>query len=153
MAYLNLSPMLEAMRARPHEFEMQGSYLHHIPSHHRLQFDLWGNARVYARCECAMLDVSREQSEEAKTAIAAWKVFYWEPRLAQIAAEKRIARINREFASHFRAPGAFRRFLGWLRGVPQPMAFQVQDHPDPNYAEPQLRKPAPAAIKSETATL
>ena len=87
MAYLDLSPMLQAMRARPSEFEMQGSYLRHISSHHLLNFDIWGNARVHARCDCAMLDVSREQSDEMKSAIAAWRVVYWEPHLAQLEAE------------------------------------------------------------------
>ena len=114
MAYLDLTPMLQAMRTRPHEFEMQGTYLRHIPSHHLLNFDIWGNARVHARCDCAMLDVSREQSEEMKAAIAAWKVVYWEPRLAQIQAEKRAAIINREFASHFQ-PSRWQRLLALFR--------------------------------------
>jgi len=115
MAYLDLTPMLQAMRARPSEFEMQGSYLRHMPSHHLLNFDIWGNARVHARCDCAMLDVSREQSEEIKAAIAAWKVVYWEPHLAQIEAEKRAAKINREFSSHFQPPGLWQRFLALFR--------------------------------------
>jgi len=114
MAYLDLTPMLQAMRTRPSEFEMQGSYLRHKPSHHLLNFDIWGNARVHARCDCAMLDVTREQSEEMKAAIAAWKVVYWEPHLAQLEAERRAAQINREFASHFRPPGLWRRFLAML---------------------------------------
>jgi hypothetical protein len=115
MAYLDLTPMLQAMRARPSEFEMQGSYLRHMPSHHLLNFDIWGNARVHARCDCAMLDVSREQSEEIKAAIAAWKVVYWEPHLAQIEAEKRAAKINREFSAHFQPPGLWQRFLALFR--------------------------------------
>jgi hypothetical protein len=114
MAYLDLTPMLQAMRTRPSEFDMQDSYLRHIPSQHLLTFNLRGNARVHARCDCAMLDVSREQSEEMKAAISAWKIVYWEPRLAQIAAEKRAAKINREFAAHFR-PSAWQRFLALLR--------------------------------------
>src|ERR1700738_3785642 len=100
MAYLDLSPMLQAMRARPSEFEMQGSYLRHISSHHLLNFDIWGNARGPARCDGAMLDVSREQSKKMKTAMPAWRVVYGQPHLAQPGAEKRAARINREFASH-----------------------------------------------------
>src|SRR5438105_3730833 len=84
MAYLDIAPMLQAMRARPSEFEMQGAYLRHNPSHHLVDFDTWGNARVHARCDCAMLEVSREQSDELKVATAAWKVVYWEPHLARI---------------------------------------------------------------------
>ena len=47
--------------------------------------------------------------------MSAWKVVYWEPHLAQIEAEKRAAEINREFASHFRPPNAWRRFLARFR--------------------------------------
>ncbi len=115
MAYLDLSPMLQAMRLRPAEFEMQGTFLHHIPSHHLLNFDPSGLARVHARCDCAMLDVSRAQSEEMRAAMSAWRVVYWEPRLTEIEAERRVAAINREFASHFRPPSMWRRFLALFR--------------------------------------
>jgi len=47
-------------------------------------------------------------------ALSAWKVVYWAPHLAQIAAEKQAAKINREFASHVR-PSAWQRFLALLR--------------------------------------
>src|SRR6185437_1727248 len=107
-------------------FEMQGSYLRHIPSHHLLNFDIWGNARVHARCDCAMLDVSREQSEEMKAAISAWKVVYWEPHLARIEAERRAAKINREFASHFR-PSRWQRILSYFRGQSAEVTTLVPD--------------------------
>ena len=83
MAYLDLTPMLQAMRARPSEFEMYGSFSRHIRSQHLLDFDRRGNARVHARCDCAMFQVSREQGEEMKVAFSAWKIVYWEPHLAQ----------------------------------------------------------------------
>lgn len=141
MAYLNMTPMLEAMRARPYEFEMQGSYFHHIPSHHRLQFDLWGNARVYAQCDCHMLDVSREQSAELKTALSVWKAYYWQPRLDAIAAEKRAAKINRQFAAHFRPPGLFRRVLNRIRhNVAPPLPDGLLTEPaHAERREPELR--------------
>jgi hypothetical protein len=115
MAYLDLSPMLQAMRLRPSEFEMQGVCLHHIPSHHLLNFDATGLARVHARCDCAMLSVSRDQSEEMRVAMSAWKIVYWEPHLAELEAERRAAKINREFASHFRPSTPWRRFLALFR--------------------------------------
>lgn len=140
MAYLDLTPMLQAMRARPSEFEMQGSYLRHMPSHHLLNFDIWGNARVHARCDCAMLDVSREQSEEIKSAIAAWKVVYWEPHLAQIEAALRAAKINREFASHFEPPNLWQRFLGLFRRSEDRFGLILDDEaaepPMPSAAQP-----------------
>src|SRR5260221_14560803 len=125
MAYLDLSPMLQAMRVRPSEFEMQGICLHHIPSHHLLNFDASGIARVHARCDCAMLDVSREQSEEMRAAMSAWKVVYWEPRLAEIEAERRVAAVNRGFASPFRPPGLWGGFpCPFPRPRPLPRPFQ-----------------------------
>jgi hypothetical protein len=106
---------------------MQDSYLRHIPSRHLLTFNIRGNAQVHARCDCAMLDVSREQSEEMKAAISAWKVVYWAPHLAQIAAEKRAAKINREFASHFRS-SAWQGFLALFRRRDNPSAI-IGNHP------------------------
>src|SRR5260370_14606907 len=135
MAYLDLSPMLQAMRVRPGEFELQGAYLHHVPSHHLLNFDTSGNARVHARCDCAMLNVSREQSEEMKAAMSAWKVVYWEPHLAQIEAEKRAAEINREFASHFRPPNPWRPFLSRFRPGSR-FALRLEAEPDNDAAAP-----------------
>src|SRR5260370_5490501 len=129
MAYLDLTPMLQAMRARPSEFEMHGPFLRHIRSQHLLDFDRRGNARVHARCDCAMLQVSREQSEEMMAAFSAWKIIYWQPHLAQIEAEKRAARINREFASHFRPPGAWRRFLALFRRNDNPLSLIIEDRP------------------------
>src|SRR5258707_9673715 len=132
MAYLDLTPMLQAMRARPSEFEMYGPFLRHIRSQHFLDFDRRGNARVHARCDCAMLQVSREQGAEMKAAFAAWKIVYWEPHLAQIEAEKRAAKINREFASHFRPPGAWRRCLALFRRNDSPLSLIIEDRPIEN---------------------
>ncbi len=47
--------------------------------------------------------IATEPREEAspremKAAFSAWKIVYWEPHLTQIEAEKRAAKINREFA-------------------------------------------------------
>jgi hypothetical protein len=81
-----------------------------------------------------MLQVSLEQSEEMMAAFSAWKIIYWEPHLAQIEAEKRAAKINREFASHFRPPGAWRRFLARFRRNDNPVSLIVADHPVENRA-------------------
>jgi hypothetical protein len=129
MAYLDLAPMLQAMRARPSEFEMYGRYLRHTRSQHLLDFDSWGNARVHARCDCAMLQVSREQGEEMKAVLSAWKIVYWEPHLAQIEAEKRAAKINREFAAHFRPPSAWRRFLARFHRTNNPLSLIIEGRP------------------------
>src|SRR5260370_42485623 len=79
-----------------------------------------------------MVQVSREQGEEMRAALSAWKIVYWEPHLAQIEAEKRAAKINREFASHFPPPGAWRRFLALFRRNDNPVALIVADRPIEN---------------------
>jgi hypothetical protein len=132
MAYLDLTPMLQTMRARPSEFEMYGPFLRHIRSQHFLDFDRRGNVRVHARCDCARLEVSLEQGEEMKAAFSAWKIVYWEPHLVQIEAEKRTAKINREFASHFRPPGAWQRFLALFRRNDSPLSLIIEDRPIEN---------------------
>ena len=134
MVYLDLTPMLQAMRARPSEFEMYGPFLQHIRSQHLLEVDRRGNVHVHARCDCARLEVSREQGEEIMAALSAWKIVYWEPHLAQIEAEKRAAKINHEFASHFRPPGAWRRFRALFRRNDSPLSLIIADRPIENCA-------------------
>ena len=67
-------------------------------------------------------------------ALSAWKIVYWEPHLAQIEAERHAAKINREFASHFRPPGAWRRFLAQFRRNDNPVSLIVANHPVENCA-------------------
>ena len=98
MAYLDLSPMMTALRSRPDEFELVRGRVNHIPSRHSFGLDPHGNATVHAQCNCAWLSVSREQSREMAIAIDNWKDTYW-----------RAVEINREFASHFERPGLLRR--------------------------------------------
>src|SRR5258708_22999764 len=129
MAYLDLARMLQAMRARPSEFEMYGPFLQHIRSQYLLEVAGRGNVRVHARCDCGRLEVSLEQGEEMMAALSAWRIVYWEPHLAQIEAEKRAAKINREFASHFRPPGAWRRFLALFRRNDSPLSLIFEDRP------------------------
>jgi hypothetical protein len=65
-------------------------------------------------------------------ALSAWRIVYWEPHLAQIEAEKRAAKINREFASHFRPPGAWQRFLARFRRNDSPLSLIIEDRPIEN---------------------
>jgi hypothetical protein len=146
MAYLDLSPMLAAMRTRPDEFDMQGSFFRHRPSHHLLNFDGWGNARLHTGCDCATLDISRAQSDEMKAALAAWKVMYWEPRLARIQAEKRAAKINRKFAAHFRV-SLWRRLRMLFRDDSRLVNIAGTEAPTP----PHELERAPAARERELA--
>jgi hypothetical protein len=91
MAYLDVSPMIVALRTSPAEFDISRGLLRHKPSGHRVVFDSLGeSARIEARCDCAFLRVSHQQSRELKDAFFEWEESYW-----------RVVRINREFASHF----------------------------------------------------
>src|ERR1700730_8463716 len=108
MAYLDVSPMIIALRTSPSDFEMKRGWLRHFPSRHEFKFDREGNVRLHARCDCAMLAVRREQGLELWQTFQQWHVSYWRP-----------IEINKEFASHFReahpiTPG-FRRIIAKLR--------------------------------------
>ena len=87
MAYLDLSPMMTALRSRPDEFELVRGRVNHIPSRHSFGLDPHGNATVHAQCNCAWLSVSREQSREMAIAIDNWKDTYWRA-VANVLAER-----------------------------------------------------------------
>jgi hypothetical protein len=106
MAYLDLNPMITALRTRPDEFEMIRGRLNHIPSRHSFGFDPHGNATVHAQCNCAWLSVTREQSREMAVALDTWKDTYW-----------RAVEINREFASHFKRPNVLVRMWRAIANV------------------------------------
>ncbi|MGF6231464.1 hypothetical protein QFZ27_005419 [Inquilinus ginsengisoli] len=91
MAYLDVSPMIVALRTSPAEFDLRRGLLRHKPSGHRVIFDpLGGSARIEAECDCALLRISYQQSRELTEAYHDWEETYW-----------RVVRINRDFASHF----------------------------------------------------
>lgn len=100
MAYLDVSPMITALRTTPNTFEFTRGYLHHIPSQHRFQFDSTGHVRLDAQCSCAMLRVREEQQAPLFEAFNEWRAGYWRP-----------LEINRQFAEHFDPPSWLRRVL------------------------------------------
>jgi hypothetical protein len=98
---LDAGPMIRALSKDPEAFEIRRNCLRHQPSRHWLIFDANGNARIIARCSCAELPVSREQSKQLREAFTVWEETYWRPLMARETAERRVAEINREFARHF----------------------------------------------------
>jgi hypothetical protein len=91
MSYLDVTPMIAALRTRPEDFDVNQGRLRHLPSGHRVIFDpLVGDARIDAHCECSSLSISRHQSRELRAAFEQWTSSYW-----------RVVRINREFEAHF----------------------------------------------------
>ena len=117
--YLDASPMIRALSESPNEFEMKGNLVRHRPSRHMLRFDVRGKAQLVARCNCAELAISREQSDTLRAAVTIWKETYWRPLITREAAERRVAEINRAFAEHFRTRSnfwrAFDAVLSFLR--------------------------------------
>lgn len=122
MAYLDVSPMIAALRDTPSDFDMSGSQLRHMPSGHKVVFDAFGGAaRIDAQCACTTLRISLEQTRDLFAAFRQWKQDYW-----------RGVEINRDFADHFQ-PGLLRRFCVWALNY-------LLDHPHPLSARPAQRR-------------
>lgn len=95
MPYLDVSPMMTALRTTPQEFELASGWLHHIRSRHSFRFSPSDEVEIHAGCDCAMLAVRPEQERQLAACFREWQSNYWAP-----------LQINREFASHFsRKPG------------------------------------------------
>jgi hypothetical protein len=93
MRYLDVSPMIVALRDSPNDFEILAGRLHHIPSRHSFRFGPDDEVEIGAACDCALLEVDPAQKRELIAGYVQWEREYWRP-LA----------INREFATHFRRP-------------------------------------------------
>jgi hypothetical protein len=144
MTYLDISPMLVALREQPSTFELRGAELHHLPSHHSFGFTRGGGTAVTrAWCDCAALPISEPQSAEFKGVFDAWVQSYWLPRLAAEAEARRVAKINRHFASHFR-PNLAHRLRRWIADRRRPAAQPAT----PQMATPQMASDAPALVSS-----
>ncbi len=105
MTYLDVSPMISALRVSPEHFEFTHGSLHHIPSRHRFHFHPDG-VQIDALCDCSFLAVSPKQEETLREAFGEWRASYWRP-----------AEINREFASHFEQYSPLRRLLIAMAGA------------------------------------
>jgi hypothetical protein len=101
--YLELAPAITAIRARPEEFEFSNDTLHHPRSRHRFRFVSEDDMQIHADCDCSFLRASKEQTRVFHAAYREWHASYWRP-----------LQINREFASHFAPPPAWRRLAIWL---------------------------------------
>src|SRR5262245_49793838 len=90
MTYLDLSPAIAALPARPEEFELSGDTRHHLGSQHRFRFPSEDSVEIHADCGCALMKASQEQTKLFHAAYRQWHASYWRP-----------LESNREFASHF----------------------------------------------------
>jgi hypothetical protein len=106
--YLDVSPMISALRFQPEDFEYGHGWLHHVPSRHRFQFDRLGRVTIDALCGCAAMAIKPEQTDELIGMFKTWRQHYWIP-----------LETNREFSSHFSKPNALVRLFRDIR-----MAFR-----------------------------
>jgi len=109
MAYLDLDPVIVAIRERPAEFEMIRGNLCHLPSSHGFEFAKDGKVRVVADCDCASLSTRSDEAAEFKAAYDAWHANYWQA-----------IEINREFAGHFR------RHKGWRQACARILTYLLE---------------------------
>jgi hypothetical protein len=106
--FLDVSPMISALRFQPDDFEYAHGWLRHVPSRHRFRFHRSGQVSIDAKCRCSGMSIRPEQSEELAAMFMTWRQDYWLP-----------LETNREFASHFMRPNAWGRLLRDIR-----MAFR-----------------------------
>ncbi len=106
--FLNASPLIDALRFQPEDFELKHGWLTHAPSRHRFQFDRKGRVTIEANCSCAAMSVRPEQQDELFGMFRTWRNEYWTP-----------METNREFGSHFAKPNAWVRLFRDIR-----MAFR-----------------------------
>jgi hypothetical protein len=126
--HLDVSPMISALRLQPGDFEYTRGSLHHVPSHHRFQFDRFGRVSIDAACGCAALAIKPEQTDELVGMFKIWRENYWIP-----------LETNREFASHFSKPNAWVRLfrdirmaLRWFIRLENPVTIPVTTIPTPS---------------------
>jgi len=124
--FLDVSPMISALRFQPDDFEYIHGWLRHVPSRHRFRFHRSGQISIDAKCRCSGMSIRPEQSEELAATFKTWRQDYWLP-----------LETNREFASHLMRPNARARLLRDIR-----MAFRRL-----------LRREAPGSVPVETVAL
>lgn len=102
--YLNATPLIDALRFQPEDFELKNGWLSHTPSRHRFQFERSGKVTIEANCSCAAMSIRPEQKEELISMFQTWRNEYWIP-----------LETNLEFSSHFAKPNAWVRLFRDIR--------------------------------------
>jgi hypothetical protein len=113
--YLDVGPMISALRRNPSEFQIRRDRLGHRPSRHQLAFHRNGDGRVVACCNCSEFPIRREQAAALSAAISNWEQSYWQPLMAQKAAERRMSWVNVTAARNF-GNAVWRQALATIRG-------------------------------------
>ncbi len=121
--FLDVSPMISALRFQPDDFEYSHGWLRHVPSRHCFQFEPTGQVTIDAICGCAGASIHPEQADQLTAMFQTWRQAYWQP-----------LQRDREFASHFRKPNSLVRLfrdvrMAWRRfqGRAKPIELAVGD--------------------------
>jgi hypothetical protein len=105
MAYLDTSPVLTALRERPHEFTVSDGWVQQQSSPYRLKAQVDGHVLVETEDGSASPLISCSQRFHLFRAIENWRLSYWIPR-----------EVNRVFARQIRPRRLWQRILdrAWL---------------------------------------
>jgi len=107
MAYLDMSPVLTALRERPHEFIVSDGWVRQHSSPYRLKAQVDGHVLVETEDSSPSPLISCSQGFDLFRAIENWRVNYWIPR-----------EVNRIFARQIRPRRLWQRILdrveAWL---------------------------------------
>ena len=76
--YLDVSPMISALRFQPGDFEYAHGWLNHVPSRHLFRFDRSGRVTIDAMCECAAMSIRPEQTGELVSMFKTWHQYDWQ---------------------------------------------------------------------------
>lgn len=100
MPYLDVTPLITALRSTPQEFDLSSGWLCHLRSSHSFRVGFDDRVQIRAVCDCVLLAVRPEQEREFAAGFREWQASYWQP-----------LKINREFAAHF---ARRLRLLQWM---------------------------------------
>jgi hypothetical protein len=103
MAYLDTSPVLTALRERPHEFTVSDGWVQQCSSRYRLKAQVDGRVLVETEDGSASPLISCAQGFHLFRAIENWRLNYWIP-----------WEVNRIFARQIRPRGLWQRMLDGL---------------------------------------
>src|SRR6266849_1736385 len=76
MAYLELSPAIAALRARPEEFEFSSDTLHHLRRRQRIRFLSDARVEIHDDCGCSLFTESHAQTQVFPPAYSEWHASY-----------------------------------------------------------------------------
>jgi hypothetical protein len=109
LRYLDVGPIILALKFQASDFEYAHGWLHHIPSRHRFQFDPRGGV-IVARRSWAGLSIKPKQAAELRSMFEAWRQTYWQPLETDQTSASHFVELNSWIRPFREARMAWRRF-------------------------------------------